>query len=127
MVILRLAGLPSHRRRPLSSNVRPHMESAVDLLAAVTLFPGRVSGKTTGYASGVRPNHVFPGQPSSIVGVIWFEGHGKAELGSTTRARVRLLYPDSLPPLYPGVTWRIQEGESHIGNACVLSLLPNGS
>ena len=100
------------------------MESAVDILAEITLFPGSISGKTSGYFSGVRPNHFFSGQPSSIVGVIWFENQFNAELGSTTTAKVRLMYPETYPPLVAGTTWRIQEGSRHVGNAKVVQLLP---
>jgi translation elongation factor EF-Tu-like GTPase len=102
------------------------MESVTEVRAEIDLFDESRSGKTTGYKSGIRPNHFFEGQTSSIVGVVQFEGQDWLALGNKCFAIVRFLYPDWFPPLAPGVTWKIQEGPRHVGVGRVIEVLSGG-
>jgi len=102
------------------------MERTVTVRAEINLFDGSRSGKTAGYKSGVRPNHFFEGQSSSIVGDIHFEGQDLLVLGGTCVAIVRFLYPEWFPLLVPGVTWRLHEGSRHVGDGRVLEVQSGG-
>lgn len=94
--------------------------------AQVELFPGSVSGKTTGYQSGVRPNHFFDRQDSAVPGSVTFEGQDWLDLGASCAAIVRFVYPSNFQPLAVGATWRIQEGSCHVGNGRVTAILDVG-
>jgi hypothetical protein len=102
------------------------MGNVIAVRARVELLLAVISGKTNGYKSGVRPNHMFSGQSSAIAGALTFEGREWLELGESCTAVVTFVYPSEFPPLLPGVTWRIHEGSRHVGNGSVLEVLNAG-
>ena len=108
------------------SVVSRHMERIITVRAEINLFDGSRSGKTTGYKSGIRPNHFFEGQTSSIAGDIQFEGQDWLALGGKCFAIIRFLYPEWFPPLVPGITWRLHEGSRHVGDGRVLEVQSGG-
>ena len=95
----------------------------IDVRAKIELFPSHVSGKTRGYLSGIRPNHFFEQESSSIPGVIEFIGQGSLELGRSCTAFVRFLRPVDWRPIEAGQEWRINEGSKQVGQGVVLEVL----
>jgi len=102
------------------------MDDVLVVRAQIDLLPGALSGKASGYASGVRPNLVLEGQAGAIAGDITFEGQDWLELGESCSAVVRFVYPPWFPPIAAGTVWRIHEGMRRVGNGRVTEVLATG-
>jgi hypothetical protein len=100
------------------------MDAPIVVRAEVELFSGEVSGKTTGYASGARPNHYIAELESMAIGELRFEG--RASLGPGERATATIVFlpwAPLLPLLRPGFEWRLQEGRRVVGKAQLVEVL----
>lgn len=94
------------------------------VLAEVELFPSQVSGKATGYRSGIRPNHYFHQLGSYAIGIVVFEDDGTLELGAQKIARITFVEWAELDQiLAPGLEWEIREGAQVVGRAKVLKVI----
>lgn len=94
------------------------------VIAGITLFPGEVSGRKSGYKGGIRPNHYFPQLHSYAIGKIKFLGTDKIELGERRKARVEFLEGPALrETLIPGTEWEIREAEKIVGRARVVEIV----
>ncbi len=90
----------------------------------VELYDGDISGKTSGYISGVRPNHFIDHLGYAIIGEISFINN-KLELGQSGDAFIS--YPcfdeiDIVSIVVPGLTYTLMEGPRIVGKVKVLDI-----
>src|SRR5262245_54458132 len=104
------------------------MDAPLVVRAEVERFSAEVSGRTTGYASGVRPNHRFSGLDSVAIGEVRFDGRSALSLGERAFATITFVPWGPLAAvLRPGVEWQLQEGSRVVGKARLLEVLRAGA
>lgn len=100
------------------------MEATSTVIADVTLFASEISGKSSGYESGIRPNHYFPQLQSYAIGQIRFLDSERIELGETRRARVEFLSCPALRDLLaPEIEWEIREAGNIVGRGKIAEVV----
>jgi len=100
------------------------MESVVRVRARIELFAIPRGPGYEYYATGIKPNHFFPGVDGSTIGVVEFDGRDQLKFGESCDALVTFLWLTDWPPLVAGLTWRLQEGAKHVGNGRITEVLP---
>ena len=100
------------------------LERPIRARAEIELYPADVSGKTTGYKSGVRPNHFVAELGHTVIGTIEFEGREWLQVGERSTALVTFLHYEPLAQLLrPGVRWDIREGSRVVGKGKILEII----
>jgi hypothetical protein len=100
------------------------MENVVRVRARIELLPLERSPGHEYYASGIMPNHFFPGLDGATIGRVEFEGRETLPFGETCDAFISFLWPVNWPPLAAGLSWRVQEGAKLVGHGRILEVLP---
>ena len=98
----------------------------VRVLARIDLLSAEQGGRETVLTEEhpYRPNHNFGGADNrdTVFGQVDLPADAKLPPGGTVEAEIRF-WIEGLPPLAPGLTWRIQEGGKLVGYGTVLRVL----
>jgi len=101
-------------------------EGVFPVKAKLTMKKSEVGGRSSGFFSGYRPNHVFEYKDNgqllmTFIGEIIFEGQNTIEPGETTEVTVRFLLEQPIEKyLDKGRKWWIHEGSRVVGEAEVI-------
>ncbi|WP_053969899.1 hypothetical protein [Mangrovimonas sp. ST2L15] len=96
--------------------------------AQLKMHTTQEGGRSTGFLSGLRPNHVFEyddnGFLRTYIGDIQFDGQELIMPGESKEILVRFIDDPSLHKyLQVGRTWWIHEGAKQTGEAQILKIL----
>lgn len=99
------------------------MEMSLKALVRFELFDTQVSGKYTGYFSGVRPDHYIEEIGCTVIGQVDFHA-GAIDPGETGDAVISYFYWAPFEKLLlPGLVYPIKEGSKVVGQVTVMKRL----
>ena len=99
---------------------------SIKVEAEVSLLPTTESGLRKGITSGYRPNHNFGSADNTEMGIgqVTVANDEWIEPGQSKATTIHFLMPEGyVVDLFPGLTWRIQEGGRLVGNGKIIRVV----